>query len=262
MQRFFQSKFDFPICLDVPYKFCDFRAAYGEVFAEYLAGYDFWGHCDIDLLWGDIRAFVTDEVLTKYDRVYTHGHCCLYKNTACVNSWYRTLPANGYQEWKTVFSKLDACYFDKWGEHSGGGMSAIIQSNGIPYYDEPDMADLRPPNAHPFRHNGYFSSYTQADIKDKGLYFHYKEGKLFACYNNTTRECLYCHFQKRPIKIEEGYNPNDFYLLSPGRITSRSAAAKRDRAGELVLFANSFVRRVKRGVRRILKQLLLHRKPN
>lgn len=141
--KLFQSKFDFLICADTPYKFCDFRVAFGEVFAEYLAGYDFWGYCDIDLIWGDIRSFVTDEVLSKYDRVYTHGHCSLWRNTPVVNSYYRTLPANGYQDWKTVLSTHGSFAFDEWAGHAGGGISFIIKSNGIPYYDEPDMADLK-----------------------------------------------------------------------------------------------------------------------
>ena len=50
------------------------------MFSEYLTGYDFWGHCDIDLLWGNIRRFVTDEKLKKYKKLYTAGACVLYKN--------------------------------------------------------------------------------------------------------------------------------------------------------------------------------------
>lgn len=121
LQELFQRKFDFPISLEQPYKFCDFRPAYGDVFSEYLEGYDFWGHCDMDLFWGDIRKYITDEILSKYDRIYSRGPCCLYRNTAEVNQWYRILPAKGFQDWKEVFQSSESCCFDEWAGHAGGG---------------------------------------------------------------------------------------------------------------------------------------------
>src|SRR5690242_7186554 len=51
----FRSSFDFPISLEQPYKLCDFRPAFGQVFRSELAGCDFWGHCDLDLVFGQIR---------------------------------------------------------------------------------------------------------------------------------------------------------------------------------------------------------------
>ena len=59
----FQSFYDFPISLEKPYKLCDFRPAYGEVFYDYIKDYDFWGYCDTDLVWGDLRKFFTEEIL-------------------------------------------------------------------------------------------------------------------------------------------------------------------------------------------------------
>ena len=56
-----------------PYKLCDYRVAYGEIFQDYIKGYDFWGHCDMDMIFGDIRHFITDEILSKYDRIGVDG---------------------------------------------------------------------------------------------------------------------------------------------------------------------------------------------
>jgi hypothetical protein len=36
--------------------------AYGEIFANELHEYDFWGFSDIDLIWGNIRNFYTEEL--------------------------------------------------------------------------------------------------------------------------------------------------------------------------------------------------------
>lgn len=51
----FRRHFDFAISLDRPYKFCDFRPAFGEIFEAELAGYDVWGHCDLDVIFGRIQ---------------------------------------------------------------------------------------------------------------------------------------------------------------------------------------------------------------
>lgn len=142
MQSQVQNTFNFPIVLDTPYKLCDYRCAYGEIFEDYLKDYDFWGHCDCDLFWGDIRKFITDEVLSKYDKIYSHGHCSLYRNVENVARWYRTLPSRGCQEWQNVFQTNQSRCFDEWAGHCGGGMSSIIKKNGIEIYDQVDFADL------------------------------------------------------------------------------------------------------------------------
>lgn len=50
MKELFQKQYDFQLSISAPYKFCDFRPAFGEIFSEYLVGYDYWGHCDVDLV--------------------------------------------------------------------------------------------------------------------------------------------------------------------------------------------------------------------
>lgn len=52
-----QSLFDFKITLNTPYKLCDYKVTYGETFADDLESYDFWGYCDIDLMWGRVKFY-------------------------------------------------------------------------------------------------------------------------------------------------------------------------------------------------------------
>ncbi|MDP2685566.1 MAG: hypothetical protein Q8P20_11150, partial [bacterium] len=37
-----------------PRKFCDLKPAYGDIFSDHIKSYDFWGFCDMDIVWGDI----------------------------------------------------------------------------------------------------------------------------------------------------------------------------------------------------------------
>ena len=41
--------------IEHPYKMCDYKTAYGDLFRDYIKDYDFWGHCDVDLVFGNIR---------------------------------------------------------------------------------------------------------------------------------------------------------------------------------------------------------------
>ena len=87
-----QSHYDFEVMIDRPWRLSLFKPAYGEIFETELEGYDFWGYCDVDLMWGDIRHFVTDDILEQYERVGTKGHASLYKNEKEVlsNLWLKT----------------------------------------------------------------------------------------------------------------------------------------------------------------------------
>lgn len=71
---------------DCAYKLCDIKPALGAVHRNELKGYDFWGFCDLDLIFGRVRHFFSDDLLSRYEIVSTHdnrvsGHCCILKNT-------------------------------------------------------------------------------------------------------------------------------------------------------------------------------------
>src|SRR5919107_409551 len=73
-----QSFFDFQISLECPYKICDFRPAFGEIFADELAGYDFWGHSDLDVIFGRIRDHLPAVAFTA-DKILFNGNFSLYR---------------------------------------------------------------------------------------------------------------------------------------------------------------------------------------
>ena len=135
MKKKAQAIYDFPIFLERPYKLCDFKPAYGEIFADELKDYDFWGHCDIDLVWGNIRKFYTDEVLGKYEKVGFNGHSNLYKNTPEVCARYRT-HIEGKMYYRDVYSVDKGFAFDE------PGMDDIYEALQIPVYKKIDFANL------------------------------------------------------------------------------------------------------------------------
>jgi hypothetical protein len=92
--RLSSEKLKLDINISNPYKICDLRPAFGVIFEEFLHNVDFWGYSDIDLIYGDIRSFITDEILNSCEIIstreeYMSGHFALYKNQNKINLLYQ-----------------------------------------------------------------------------------------------------------------------------------------------------------------------------
>ncbi|WP_425316845.1 DUF6625 family protein [Stutzerimonas chloritidismutans] len=80
-----------------PYKLCDLKPALGFIHEADVASYDFWGFSDLDLIYGDLRSYFSDERLRKYKVLSTHerrisGHFCLLRNEPELNSLFWKIP--------------------------------------------------------------------------------------------------------------------------------------------------------------------------
>lgn len=209
-----QSHFDFPIVLDRGWKLCDYKIAYGEIFAKELEGYDFWGNCDVDLMWGDIRKFYTDELLEKYDKIGFLAHSTLYRNTPEVNLRYREI-VEGEMDYITAFSEAAGHAFDE------VGIEAIYNHLGIEYYKEINFANL----------TKYETKFhldlmpEEEEYKNDRQVFTWDNGKILRHYLDNdkiiTEEYMYIHFWCRPMS----YKVNDFsknkYLIYSDVVTDK-----------------------------------------
>ncbi len=73
---------------------CDLRPAYGEIFADKYEGYDWWGWCDLDMLFGDMDKLLQwiclPEVnVVTFKREYLSGCLTLLRNTPFLKRVYR-----------------------------------------------------------------------------------------------------------------------------------------------------------------------------
>lgn len=212
-----QKKFDFEISLNRPYKLCDFKPAYGYILSDYLKAYDFWGHCDIDLVFGDIRTFITEEILSSHDKILEHGHFTLYRNVPSVNEHF--MLCSGYKDYdyQKAFSSNDSLYFDEC-----LGMRIISRKLGIKtYLNETIFFDVGPWEK-PFIH---ISGETIPTA------FEYDNGKLYALekVQNTVekREIMYAHFQKRKMDFS-ALDPNaedQHFFVAANRAATRYSDA-------------------------------------
>ena len=94
------------------YKICDLKPAYGFLYESEIRDYDFFGYGDIDVIYGNIRKFYTEEILTN-NIVSTcswciSGHFGLIRNT----DWLRRSFMR-YPKWKKILEIPSCQRFDE-----------------------------------------------------------------------------------------------------------------------------------------------------
>lgn len=107
------SVLGFRVNIMTSYKLCDFKPVFGLLFSDLLNAYDFWGQSDIDVIYGNIRKFVTDRMLEKYDFInvrhdYTTGCFYLFRNNDFLNNIFKKS-----KDFKKVLSESKHYCFDE-----------------------------------------------------------------------------------------------------------------------------------------------------
>lgn len=119
LKQMIAQKLAMPVAIPNTYKLCDFKPAYGIIFSKYIKGYDFWGMGDIDVIYGNIRKFMTAEVLQNNDIItvrhdFLVGYFTLYRNTKKINELFKQS-----RDYVKVFTSdehycFDECNFAFW----------------------------------------------------------------------------------------------------------------------------------------------------
>lgn len=193
-----------------PYKLCDYKVAYGEIFQDYIEGYDFWGHCDMDMIFGDIRHFITDDILSRYDRIGVDGFFTLFRNNSEINSIYRK--AGNIKE---IFTDQKPFGFDEWGINHTGTAHYWLENLKERVNTEKFFDNLAP------YHYGFVSGTVQKyNLGIKNVMFSFENGKLFRYGTKNGKvvkdETLYVHIQKRKVYV--GTDTNDYFsIIPPGK---------------------------------------------
>lgn len=129
LQKRFSQALGFECVLDQPYKFCDYKPAYGDLFAKEIEGYTHWACGDIDLLYGNVEKFISQDLLASYEVISSRtehmtGSLSIFSNTPVVNRLYQRS-----RDYKKVFSSqevfgFDECNFQwKWLDNNEKGAS-------------------------------------------------------------------------------------------------------------------------------------------
>lgn len=218
-----QKKFDFKIELNNPYELCEYKVTYGEVYSEYLEGYDFWGHCDVDVIWGNLRKHITEEILNNYSKISWRGHLTLYKNDKRTTGLYRSI-VQGVEFYKYAFTNNTG--FPVWFEERI--INSIFENEGEKIYTSLLFADLK------IRSFNFFLLHLSREEEYKNInqIFFWKEGNLFRIYNYDNKmffeDFAYVHFLKRQMVTDKNFKIGSKFLIVPNKFINCTSTVTSD----------------------------------
>ena len=171
----FNEKLGFDVALNYR-KFCDLKPTYGHVFGEEIKDYDFWGFCDMDIIWGNVRKYMTSSVLNNYDIISSRksaisGHFNLFRNNKKLKFLYLQVP-----KYKELLSTNVLTRFDE------NLLTEVVKKNDTKrvFWDEILCNHERGRDSHQ-------EYYINKRIWNNGGVYQVDE-------NNTLDEVMYLHF--------------------------------------------------------------------
>lgn len=147
---------------------------------KFIKTYDFWGFGDLDLVYGDIRSFLTETVMS-YKFLLGWGHLTLLHNDEDTNTYFMK-HVDGYQNYHDVFATNKITFFDEYGYKGCSDKWRDCR---------PEDCWLEWPfdNASKPKQSYHFNSLTRCW---KQVIFEHNENKLYMCryyndvYDSTT----------------------------------------------------------------------------
>ena len=247
-----QGRFDFQIALRDPYKLCDFRPAFGEIFRDELAGYDFWGHTDLDVIFGRIRDHLAQDAF-EADKILFQGNFALYRNTQEAAAWFRhEIPGISY---RTAMMNPAPTHFDEW-----AGIYYVLEDLGVRWWHDDVIFDIR------------FARYRTRAEDAPGLPRRYAWEAGEVCEYRVAggelkrRTALLIHLQKRTMRPPaDDVLSSDRYWIDANRFTPQDRvdawAVRRAMIPTGREIAPLYWRRVRRSVRRRAARKAAQRAP-
>lgn len=194
------------IALDSAYKLCDYKPMFGLIFSDYLEIYDFWGMCDMDMVFGNLNKYITDDILAEYEKIYQLGHLTLYRNNDEVNNRFK---CDGYCDWKYVVKTDNHCRLCE------RGMMEKYAKLGIEAYTSRDYADISKLHKR-FQLSRWLVPKPEFD-RYKHQVFYYESGSVYRAIllheKMIIEEFNYIHLQKRKI-INNCTNYDCFFITN------------------------------------------------
>jgi hypothetical protein len=249
------TSLDMEVALKSPYKICDFRPAFGIIFSEYLRDFDYWGYCDLDLIWGNLNLILDKGLIMSPDLLYSRGHFTLYKNSEEINNLFRSKISivNGVTDYKEIFAQEESCLFDE----TYGAFKLFRKKKKVVYHNK-NFIDIKA-NSINFSASNIKNHYVQFFVYHKGhIYQLCKKNWLSFSLEYKQYQYSYIHFQKRKINFSEFKEPDNFYLITSKKIIAFNSFNEIVNSKK-VLFDFNLLHYLKRFNDRLLKKIKIRK---
>lgn len=195
MKSLAEKKLGMQITLDTGYKCCDYKPVYGLIFEDYVKQYDYWGHCDFDMVFGDLTYFFEKYHMEQYDKFLPLGHLAFFRNTVECNQRYCEIPQQG-NSYQYSFSVPNTTQFDEL-----GGINAIYDEKGYPFFKKRIFADI----SYGWKRIKLAEKYKDSDdLNYPYQLFYWEKGKAGRAYIQNGKfhyePYMYIHIKKRKMK--------------------------------------------------------------
>lgn len=227
VKRIAERKFGFSVRLNTPYKLCDYKPAYGFLFEEYIGEYEYWGHCDCDLIFGKMEDFLNPLFEKKYDKIFAAGHLTLYKNNYDNNRRFMK-EYNGRFIYQEAFKSDEIYVFDE--DMKENNVHRLFLADGASVYQD-DLSMNPSPRFARFRRSYYNSSihYFSWEPFKNARYF-WNEGKIIEyCFQSgyiKSKEYIYMHLQSRKMRLGEDVLYSNYFEILPDRFSAKYRVPK------------------------------------
>lgn len=205
------------------YKTCDFRPLYGVIFDDYLNDYEYFGQCELDMIFGDLSSFINDELLRKYKKLFSYGHLTIYKNDSFLAD-NLDVRFGGGCTYRELLEKEYLCNSDE--QFHPYSVNLLYDEIGEKVYENANkyIGDV----AQEYFRFVLWDHSQRKSIERKGdrTIFEWNNGKLFGyCLKGNQiqkKEYIYVHLQKRSIEdtinLEKNYSDITCFLIVPNKI--------------------------------------------
>lgn len=199
------------VALGAPYKLNDFKPLFWCL-ADDLEGYDYWGYCDLDVIFGRLDALCAPR-LGHYDMLLSEGHLRFLRNDEPTRQAWRQIEVP--RPWQAILSEPENFGMD---EHHG--INRVFAGTDRSWFSDPTMVADIDPSFRQFRRLPELRNW-----RDQAFYW--RDGCIFHEYvadgRRYEQEVLYIHLQKRKLAIDPACDTAPAFNIDPGGLVPRQA---------------------------------------
>lgn len=219
-------KLGFNPCIPTAYKLCDFKPAYGFLLEEYIRDYEYWGHCDCDLVFGNLERILSPVLDKGYDKIFAAGHLTIYRNTFENNRRFMK-SLNGREIYREAFTTNSIYVFDENVKCSMNpdrlNVHTIFRNDSVKIYEKDLSFNVSPKKAKITR--TAYNPQTQKFEEDSkyaylARYYLSSDGVFSISWNKDhvcTRQYLYMHLQSRRMRMSPDIVQSPIVEIRPDR---------------------------------------------